>query len=192
MTLEQHRDTIVVTQPAPALAGVIIVMFAIASFAAAYALMWTFPGVVLALLLAGGGIFIIGFGALSITDTVATFDATAQTMTIDRSGLCRHTCDRFGFADILQIATREHTHVNPRNYSLRFTYKLEITLAGERSVTICANGREECDDAVRRLTQLIWKTTHANVSDAAEHAVLQASADAALLVTDAMRWLVSR
>jgi hypothetical protein len=102
-------------------------------------------------------VFLLWAALKTFTEVVVTFDGPGRTLSIVRTRPWRRTEENFGFADIVAVDTRRRLVPDAIGNFIWFAvkYSLEITLAGDRRISLSANGETESDDTVRQAGQLI-------------------------------------
>jgi hypothetical protein len=158
---DRRTDRLFLTEPAHPVAAIVILSFAVMFSALGVALpwletergwRWLFAAVCIVLV-----VVLLRLSVRAFTEMVATFDGRSRTLTVTRTQPWRRTEQAFRFEDVVAVGCRESTALDAVDYVIWFRtdYSLEITLAGDRRMRLRANGKAECDDAVRQVRHLM-------------------------------------
>jgi hypothetical protein len=157
---DRRTDRLFLSQEDHRIGATIMLLLAVACWISPYFILrehnytssWWFAGfmVVAGLVLARGAV-------KAMTETVATFDGAARTLTIRRARPWRVTSDSVGFDDVLDVAAQSRmrwtAHGNvpmPETY-----YGIEITRAGRRRVWMYDSTETACHDMARQIMTMI-------------------------------------
>jgi hypothetical protein len=169
--MNSHYDPttnrIVVTEPADPLMAVAVVGFAVLCVVVWIAV-WSMGPIRDAWAAITGWVILVGFAVYlvwvamrDLTKVVATFDGTARTLTVTRSGLLRRTEQSFPYKDIVRVATglelpgtmvKDGFELAYRLFLITFRkyHRFQIVLTGGRAVELRANSHAESGEAVRQ------------------------------------------
>ena len=155
-----HRaDRLILTQEGHPIQATLALLIAIAAFVGAGFCLRDNDGVIwlLALLLILCGIYLLWHGLLAVTETVATFDGAARTLTIRRTRPWRVVSQTLGFDDVFHIEAQARGRwTGYGELPGRQTYHgVEIALAGERKLWMYESDEADCREIARQLPDMI-------------------------------------
>lgn len=158
---DRPTDRLILRQEHHPLGAAVMLMFAIGFLGLAVFIVrehndlaaWLLAGLTI-----GGGIYLLWHGLLLVTETVATFDAAARTLTIRRTRPWRVASQSASFDDVAYIEAQARGRWTGYGGDIpgRQTYHgIEITLAGERKLWMYEAKESECYDMARQIMTMI-------------------------------------
>jgi hypothetical protein len=156
---DSRNDRLILTQERHPIQAALLLLVVTASFVGAGFCLRESDAVVwaLAVILALVGVYLLWHSLLVVTETAATFDGAARTLTIRRTRPWRVVSQTVGFDDVVDIAAQARGRwTGYGDIPGRETYYgVEITLAGERKLWMYESDEADCYAIARELFGMI-------------------------------------